>query len=93
MMIKQYGNGSWDDCTTVSLSVKSVHGLVASRVGGGQWESWEEWNMNKKMRRKVRLKRKAMDKMESGGGDEGREGGVEDGAGGGEGKGGETKGN
>lgn len=39
MMIKQCGNGIWDDCTTVSLNVKSVHGLVTSRVG---WEGGKE---------------------------------------------------
>lgn len=59
MMIKQYGNGSWDDCTTVSLSVKPVHGLVTSRVGGGQKESSKEWDTSQKMRRTERLKRKS----------------------------------
>lgn len=35
MMIKQCGNGTWDDCTTVSLNVKSVHGLRGPEQGGG----------------------------------------------------------
>lgn len=33
MMIKQCGNGTWDDCTTVSLNVKSVHGLRGPELG------------------------------------------------------------
>lgn len=53
MMIKQCGNGTWDDCTTVSLNVKSVHGLVTFRAGwdGRGGRSWGESGEKKEKKR------------------------------------------